>query len=283
MRNEKDVPQEDIDKFGKGRFNGALLFDYQDPALAETLGINPLNCIVRLPDSVYTKPDGSKYIPAYYQYALDCAVIIKRFYEKGYRRFQLSNEDNLTWPAIGQSPAICAWFYSWAIQRMGYHFALWNLTGVLLGAPPLSMPTESVEWFDAMAPVREKCQWVAAHCYWQGSRIDWEDFGASYRWIQDRMQEKEEYWKPVYVTECGTSDSTRNNPPDQGALEATMCSDYPRYISQCAADGVSGIYFFILGSNEDWKGFEMSSTVCEAIGARSVPHTAGGGSRISAE
>jgi hypothetical protein len=274
LRNQTTLAQPDVTGFRSALFNGALLFSYQDPGLCAQLGTDPANCVVRLQDSVYSRVRNGhqeQYIPSWADYSRDAYTIIARFYPYGYRLFQLDNEPNLTWPhmTIGDHAANAAdwnWFISNVIRDLRPHLQAHGMGDTKLGFTPMSMPSEHQEWWTNTHEARSLTDWTAAHCYWQAEAdMQSEQFGAGYRWLSSHMDQLE-LNRPIIITEAANSASQETHPPTPAQLEALMSRQYPAYIEQVRRDHVGGVFFFILGSDPQWAGFNMSPSVLRSIG-----------------
>ncbi len=269
-RNEARITDEDVRLSKVADFEGALIMYYTGPESAARFGLDPAKCIVRLPDSVYKSwPSGSEYIPHWSQYAQDCLEIIASYYEHGYRLFQVDNEPNLTWA----SHDLGAWNWAWFMEKALFDGAEGlrrrlrdeDLKDVRLGFTPLAHPNESVEWLLAAHHnnLINRCDWVAAHCYWQRyTDMFSEQFGTSFAWLHRRT-----FKLPIYITECGNSMIHQNPVPSLTTVRARQAKEYPEYLRWCTRyPYVMGTYFFILGHNGDWKGFDLTESVCRGIG-----------------
>lgn len=249
------------------RAEGALVMPYHKPTDLIAMGVQPANSIVRLEDVVR---DGR--LPSWWELAGEWEATIRKFVPNGFRRFQLDNEPELAFAharAGGDKPwQVWRWLVNNALNAMLPRLV--NLPPVEFGYTPHSHPETHLEWWHEGRSIRDRCAWVANHSYWQREEhMSWAIFGSGFEWIRRQMDADREPAKPIYITECGNSSIQNNPPPSLVSVEAEQVNDYPKYIRHVAQfDYVRGLYFFILGGTEDWRGFNLTEPIARSIGSR---------------
>jgi hypothetical protein len=277
LRNQARLPQGDAILFHAARFDGAVAFSYQDPAVVADLTYPP-NCVVRLPDSIFTDwahdPTGhTKRIPGSREYADTLVAEITRWYTRGFRLFQPDNEPNWSWK---EHTTQGAWEWAYFMDEVLYHpdFGVthripvdaWvGFTPLATGDPAQPDTLEATWWAAAKAHnLQARADFIALHCYWQAAG-DMRNpaFGAKYEPVSAEFPDK-----ALFITEAGNSLIQSVPRPTIEQCTAAQAVQYPDYIRQLqAVPAVWGVYFYILGSNGDWAGFEMTPPVLNAIGA----------------
>lgn len=273
LRNEAELNPSDYVPFSQGIFTGALAFAYQKPEAIVSL-VTPANCVVRLRDSIYTDvvndPTGkTKYIPSSQQYADDIYSEIVRWHPHGFKIFQVDNEPNYSWPQHNQGAGDWATFMREAITYLKQKPNL--PPDILLLFTPLAVGTmlsntDYVAWIAAavQSGLMELFGGIAAHAYWQPSQyMDHLAFGGMWK-------NYTQFDKPIYITEAGCS--IQETGLDMEKVHIQRASDYPLYLSMLARERlVAGVYFYILGSNGDWAGFELGDSVIAALKGWDTP------------
>jgi hypothetical protein len=140
-----------------------------------------------------------------------------------------------------------------------------GFTPFATGEPHRPETGEALWWNAAKAHnLQARADFIAIHCYWQAAG-DMRNpaFGAKYLAVSAEFPDK-----PLFITEAGNSLIQANLRPTLEQCAAAQAVQYPDYIRQLqAVPMVWGVYFYILGSNGDWVGFEMAPSVLAAIGA----------------
>jgi hypothetical protein len=234
---------------------------YQDPAEVASFATAGYS-LVRLPDSIYTKPDGSRYIPSSRQYADDLVKQIIRWNRAGFRHFVPDCEPNWSWPQHRQGP----WEWAYFMNEALFH-PEWGVQRRVAGNIQLGLTAfanhDWTTWLNARTHIVPKFAFVSAHCYWQAPQDMYSEiFGlqASFLWKR--------FGKPVFITEAGNSLCQLPSPPAPEVIEAKMAEQYPQYLfwlSKPEYAYIQAVYFYILGGTDDWKGFRLTHKVCDAI------------------
>lgn len=277
LRNEPNLTAEDRRRFDLARFGGALCFAYQDPAAVLSLGIGAASCVVRLADTVYKdwSRGGVEFIPSADRYARDVYGDLVRFYAAGFRRFVLDNEPNYAWSRHNRT----GWDWQATMQdiiRLLRQAIGPGMPGVQFGLTALAhggdRDAETNDWYSAIstriggAPsLVDRADFLTSHCYWQAAGdMAASQFGAQYTRVAALAP-----GKPVYITEAGNSSRDLIVKPAPEVLQKIYADQYPRYCQQVArVPAVRAVYFYILGSNGDWRDYEIGDVPCLALGER---------------
>jgi hypothetical protein len=236
---------------------------YQSPEDVILLGALPQWSVVRLPDSRYRDWEtGHEFFPHFTEYAEDLLVVLKEFYALGFRTFQLDNEADLTWLPHGMT----CWDWATFMRDVLEYIEDDVPSDVILLFTPLSVSAAKSEWLRAASALNlpRHFKGVAVHCYWQAGGDLYADWaGGAFLWWGRATG------LPVYVTEAGNSSIQRRPPlPTMQEIEQKQVTEYPLYERYCRNGGVVALYFYILGSNGDWRGFELAERACLELGKR---------------
>jgi hypothetical protein len=240
--------------------------------------------LMRLPDPV--ADDGR--IKNSAEWGLECIRVIRGVFPL-VRKFQLGNEENLTFPeVIGWAPNMRpSEVFAWLLEQTAPMIMAAIGPGVELVMPPVSFgqidpylrgpdgkvliggdgeirknPRYAWTWVEDLRRVIPLFPEVGVNAYWQsqdGDEMLWGIFGGVVAEVWKR------YGRPIVVTEWGNSLGDRTNPPapDWPVIEACMEDQYPRYVDWlCSLPYVREAYAFIgEGCTERWRDFRVTEKV----------------------
>ena len=267
---------EDYHSIDLGRFRACKVMHYHNHADVVTLRSHGVQRImVRLPDSVFQRSDGTQYIPSYSDYG---DALIERalyFYQAGVREGQVDNEPNISWRPHKLGPWDYRAFMFDVLEYIRPRLPL----DYRLGFPSVSFADQwmPMEWLAPQRDLAERFDFLCVNSYWQSGRVGaanilagpmtWSQFGGNCAWYETWLP-----GKPIQIAEYGNSIHEQGGHTDAQLLAFKM-EQYPLYLRWLSGhSAVEAAYCFIApGATNDWAGFRVTPQVAAAMGAGMPP------------